>query len=130
SSGSNTYQGISILKPSRIFNSQFHWEVTKKLEVATELGFMDDRLFLTVNYYRNRSDNQLVNYPLPRITGFSSYQANLPATVQNTGLEFDLNANIIENQNFKWTATANVTLPKNKLIAFENIENSSYANTH
>jgi len=128
--GSNTYQGIGILRPSRIFNSQFHWEATRKIEVATELGFIKDRILLTVNYYRNRSDNQLVNYPLARITGFSSYQANLPAVVQNTGWEFDLNARIIENTNFRWTTTANITLPKNKLVEFENIENSSYANTH
>ncbi len=128
--GSNVYQGIGVLSPSRMFNSQFHWEATKKMEVATELGFLKDRIFLTVNYYRNRSDNQLVNYPLPRITGFSSYQANLPAIVQNTGWEFDLNASIIENTNFRWTTTANITLPKNKLVEFENIENSSYSNTH
>lgn len=127
--GSNVYQGIGILNPNRIFNSQFHWEVTKKMEMATELGFLDNSLMLTVNFYRNRSDNQLVNYPLPRITGFTNYQANLPALVQNTGWEFDLNARIIDNSNFQWTTTGNVTLPKNKLVEFENIENSSYANT-
>ncbi|WP_159451809.1 SusC/RagA family TonB-linked outer membrane protein [Sphingobacterium psychroaquaticum] len=129
-SGSNIYQGIGVLRPSRIFNSRFHWEVTKKLEMATELGFLDDRLFLTVNYYRNRSDNQLVSYPLPQITGFSSYQANLPAVIQNTGWEFDVNARILDNQKFRWTTSANITLPKNQLLSFDNIENSSYANTH
>jgi len=128
--GSNSYQNIAILSPSRIFNSQFHWEVTRKFEVATELGFIKDRILLTANYYKNRSDNQLVDYPLPRITGFASYQANLPATVQNTGWEFDLNARILEGPHFRWTATANITLPKNRLVSFENIENSSYANTH
>ena len=128
--GSNVYEGISVLRPSRIFNSHFHWEVTKKLEVATELGFLNNDLMFAVNFYRNKSDNQLVNYPLPYITGFPSYQANLPAVVENTGWEFDFNAVLIKNADFQWTATANLTLPKNKLLAFENIENSSYANTH
>ncbi|CDS93028.1 TonB-dependent receptor plug [Sphingobacterium sp. PM2-P1-29] len=128
--GSNTYEGIGVLKPSRVFNSQFHWEVTKKLEFAMELGFLKDRLFFTINHYVNRSANQLVSYPLPRITGFSSYQANLPAVVQNTGWELDLNARLLEKKNFRWRMTANVTLPKNKLVKFDNIENSSYANTH
>ncbi|WP_185218097.1 SusC/RagA family TonB-linked outer membrane protein [Sphingobacterium mizutaii] len=128
--GSNIYQGIGVLKPSRVFNTQFHWEATRKMELATELGFKENRIFLTVNYYRNKSDNQLVSYPLPKITGFPNYQANLPAIVQNTGWEFDLSARIIENQNFRWTTTANITLPKNKLVKFDNIENSSYAKTH
>ena len=127
--GSNLYQGISVLSPSRIFNSDFHWEATKKFEIAAELGFVNDRIFLTMNYYRNRSSNQLVNYPLAKITGFSNYQANLPAVVQNTGWEFDIDARIIQNENFEWTASANVTFPKNKLVEFLNIENSSYANT-
>src|SRR5690606_634699 len=109
--------------------SHFHWEVTKKMEMATELGFLEDRLLLTVNYYRNRSDNQLVSYPLPRMTGFPSYQANLLAIVQNTGWEFDLNTSTVANQSFRWRTTANFTLPKNKLVEFDNIENSSYANT-
>lgn len=124
------YQDISVLSPSRIFNSRFHWEVTKKIELAAELGFIKDRILFTTNYYKNRSGNQLVNYPLPRTTGFPNYQANLPAVIQNTGWEFDMDARIIENQNFQWTATVNLTLPKNKLVFFENIENSSYANTH
>lgn len=129
SSGSNVYKGLGILEPSRIFNSNFHWEVTKKFELATELGFVDDRLFLTINFYQNRSDNQLVSYPLPSSTGFSSYQANLPAVVQNTGWEFDLNAVILGTSNFRWQTTANLTLPRNKLVRFDDIENSSYANT-
>lgn len=128
--GSDTYQMVGILQPSRIFNSQFHWEVTRKLEIATELGFLDNRFLLTVNHYRNRSDNQLVSYPLPRITGFANYQANLPAVVENTGWEFEVDTRIRETSNFLWTITANFTLPRNKLISFDNIENSSYANTH
>ena len=66
-----TCMRISVLRPSRIFNSHFHWEVTKKLEVATELGFLNNDLMFAVNFYRNKSDNQLVNYPLPYITGFT-----------------------------------------------------------
>lgn len=127
--GTNIYQGIGVLSPSRIFNSNFRWELTKKFEIATELGFFDNRLLATINFYRNRSDNQLVSYPLPRITGFPSYQANLPAVVQNKGWEFDLTARIVETPIFQWTTTANLSLPRNKLIEFENIENSSYANT-
>lgn len=127
---SNLYQGLSVLMPGRIFNSKFHWEVTKKFEVAMELGLFGDRLFLTTNYYRNRSGTQLVNYPLPRTTGFSSYQANLPAVVENTGWEFDVQAEVIQSSNFQWKTTANVTFPKNRLVSFENIENSSYANSH
>jgi hypothetical protein len=102
--------------------------VNKKLEVAMELGFLNDRILLTVDRYQSRSANQLVAYAIPTITGFNSYEANLPAVVQNTGWEFDLNTKNIQQKDFSWTTSFNITVPKNKLISFPNLANSSYAN--
>ncbi|MBW4888942.1 SusC/RagA family TonB-linked outer membrane protein [Mucilaginibacter sp. HMF5004] len=124
-----TYQDTSGLKPSRISNSDFHWEVDKKLEMGIELGFIQDRILLTVNRYQTRSSNQLVAYAIPTLTGFSSYQANLPAVVENTGWEFELNTKNIQNKYLAWTMAFNITLPKNTLKSFQNFANSSYANT-
>ncbi|MES2060458.1 MAG: SusC/RagA family TonB-linked outer membrane protein [Bacteroidota bacterium] len=123
------YQDISGLQPSRISNADFHWEVNKKLEEAIELGFLKDRILLTVNRYESKSSNQLVAYAIPSVTGFKSYQANLPAVVQNTGWEIELNTRNIQHKNFSWTTTFNITAPKNKLVSFQNFAGSSYANT-
>jgi len=124
-----TYQGTATLTPTRIENADFHWETTRKMDLGAELGFFDNRLLLNADYYRNRSDDQLVQYALPSITGFASYQANLPAVVQNTGLEFELTTVNIKNSQFNWTTSFNITLPKNKLVSFENFASSSYAQT-
>jgi len=123
------YQGISGLQPSRIANPNFHWESTKKLEFALELGFFKDKLLVNINRFLNRSDNQLINYTLPEITGFSSYQANLPAVVENSGWEFEINSRNIQRKDFQWSTTFNLTLPKNRLKSFENFQASSYART-
>lgn len=128
SSGYN-YQGNSTLSPARIDNTDFHWETTRKLELAIELGFWSDRLLLNVNRYLTRSNDQLVQYSLPQITGFASYQANLPAVIQNTGWEFELNTTNLHNKDLNWKTRFNITIPKNKLVSFENFENSSYAQT-
>jgi TonB-linked SusC/RagA family outer membrane protein len=124
-----TYQGTSTLRPARIDNTDFHWETTKKLEFALELGWLNNRILLNVSYYRNRSTDQLVQYNLPRITGFASYQANLPAVVQNTGWEIELATVNIEQNNFRWSTNFNTTIPGNKLVSFENFSSSSYAQT-
>lgn len=65
-------------------------------------------------------------YPLASTTGFNIVQANLPATVQNSGWEILLALNQIKNKNFKWNTTLNVTLPKNKLVNFPKIEQTPY----
>lgn len=125
-----SYGGIIGLEPTRLFNPDFSWETNKKIEAALELGFLKDRLYLTVAHYRNRSSNQLVGIPLPGTTGFSSITANLNATVQNTGWEFELQGRAINNENFKWTTSLNLTVPRNKLVSFPNLDGSTYANIY
>jgi len=129
-SAGNNYQGIIGLQPSRLYNANFGWEISKKIEMALELGFLQDRIFLTTAFYRNRSSNQLVGIPLPGITGFNSISANLNATVQNTGLEFTLRTANIQKRGFSWTSNLNLTVPRNKLISFPLLENSTYANQY
>lgn len=122
------YNGVAGLAPSRLYNPDFAWEVNRKFEVGLELGFFNDRIALTTSYYNNRSSNQLVNYPLSIVSGFTGIQANLDATVQNTGYEFVLNTKNISNALFSWTTSFNLTLPANKLISFPGLQGSTYAN--
>jgi len=130
SPATESYQGVVGLQPTRLFNPDFSWETNKKIEGALELGFMKDRIFITVAHYSNRSSNQLVGIPLPRTTGFSSIQSNLNATVANRGWEFELRTVNFQNQNFKWTTSWNVTFAKNELLSFPNLEGSVYANQY
>lgn len=120
------YQGVIGLQPSRLYNPDFGWETNKKLEAALELGFLNDRIFLTSAIYKNRSSNQLVGIPLPATTGFSKLQANLNATVQNIGYEFTLRTINFDSNTFKWTSNINITIPLNKLLAFPGLDSSVY----
>src|SRR5690606_12566135 len=69
----------------------------------------------------------LVGIPLPGTTGFTSIQGNLPATVQNTGWELELNTINLQKK-LQWSTALNLTIPKNKLIAFPSLEGSTYRN--
>ncbi|MDA6069537.1 SusC/RagA family TonB-linked outer membrane protein [Flavobacterium sp. AC] len=120
------YNGIPGLAPSRLFNADFGWETNKKLEAALELGFFGDRIFTTVAWYQNRSSNQLAGVPLPGSTGFTSYQANLDAVVQNSGLEFTLRTVNFKGHGFTWTTNLNLTFAENKLLKFPGLESSAY----
>lgn len=126
----NLYQDIAVLKPNRVHNSTFRWETSYKTDIALELGLWNNQLFLSANYYLNRSRDQLVNYALPQSTGFATYQANLPAVVQNRGWEFQLNGTLLQRKHLQWSLDLNLTLPKNQLKAFQNLESSSYANSY
>ncbi|WP_353151601.1 SusC/RagA family TonB-linked outer membrane protein [Chryseobacterium sp.] len=124
------YDNTTALIPSRLYNPNYSWEITKKFEAAIELGFLDNRINTTIAWYRNRSSNQLVGYQLSGVTGFSSVTANLNATVQNTGLEIDVNARILARKDLQWESGFNISFPKNKLLSFPGLEGSPYGSLY
>ncbi len=132
----NTYStatygvGNSSMAATRIANPNFQWEVTKKFEAAIDLSFLNDRISFTTAYYRNLSGNQLVSATLSPQAGFTSYQANLNAEVENKGWEFTLAATNIHNKNLNWTTSFNISTNSNKLLSFPGIETSSYYSTY
>jgi TonB-linked SusC/RagA family outer membrane protein len=120
------YQGALGLRPANLANPDYAWEVNKKAEVGLELGLFKDKVFISSSFFRNRSSNQLVGYPLPNITGFNNILANLPAVVENTGFEWQVNAVNVSNKKFQWTSSANLTIARNKLVSYPDFQLSPY----
>lgn len=125
--GDSPYNGNVGLEPARLYNPNFQWEVNKKTEAGLELGFFKNKFFVTLSYYYSRSSNQLLNYTLPATTGFNYILTNLDAVVENKGFETELEGRIAQNDNFSWTLAANLTVPKNTLLEFPGLENSTYS---
>lgn len=125
-----SYDGVQGAIPSRLANPDFQWEINKKWEAAVETAFWNNRVFFSIAHFRNRSTRQLIGYFLPPTTGFASVQDNFPATVQNTGIEIESSAMLVKTNRFQWSSNFNLTIPRNKLIAFPDIERSPYANVY
>lgn len=120
------YQGIISIYPERLSNPYLQWEETRIMNFGLDLGFIRDRFLFTLNYFRKRSGNQLLGYDLPPTTGFYGISQNMPALVQNTGVEITLNTTNVQTKNFNWSSSFNLTVARNKLIEFPDLENSSY----
>jgi len=120
------YQGVGGILPTGHSNPYLQWEETQKLNLGLDFGFFNNRILLNTNFARNRSSNQLMPYPLGLITGFPGVQLNLPATVQNTSWEFLINAIPLKGDGFNWQLSFNLTLPKNKLIAYPDLDKSAF----
>lgn len=127
---SYTYGGLGGLYPSRFPNPDYSWETNKKLELALELGFLKDRIMLTTNLYRNRSSNQLITYNLSPQSGFDGFISNLPALVENKGLELELNTVNIRKPDFSWSTTLSFTSSKNQLKKYDDLDKSPFANIY
>ncbi len=128
--GSALFEGQTPIAPASLSNPEYSWEENKKFEVALELGLFKNRVQFNGSYFRNLSGNQLIGLPLPRTTGFFSVTANFPAEVENKGLELELNTINISSSSFTWSTGFNITIPRNELLSFSNIEQSNFSNIY
>ena len=95
-SSTTAYLGNAAIVPVTLPNASIKWETTRKIEGGIDLGFFRDRILLTASYYRNRSSDQITYVSVPLQSGYNSTTSNLPALIQNTGLELELNTTNIK----------------------------------
>jgi TonB-linked SusC/RagA family outer membrane protein len=124
------YQGVPGLSAGSPANPNLSWETTKKAKLGIDLHFLNERIELEADYYRNRTSGVLYGYPLSIITGSTSIVSNLPALVQNKGWELTLNTVNIRSNNFSWSSTGLLTIPRTALIKYPSLNTTSFANAY
>lgn len=129
-SGAYSYGGSTTLNPASIGNANnYSWEVTRKFDIAADLGCFKDRILLSVGWYHNITNNMLLtSIPLPSQVGFSGYTGNVPGLkVQNNGWEIELNTVNIQSKSFTWKTAFNLTAGRNKLVSYPGLASSVFA---
>lgn len=129
-SSSSTYSNLSTLNPTRLANNDnFSWEVTKKLDIAADLGFFKDRILLSATWYRDLTSNMLLSsVPLASQAGFTGYTGNVPGIkVENKGEEFELNTTNLQSKTFTWKTSFNFSINRNKVVSFPGLASSAFA---
>jgi TonB-linked SusC/RagA family outer membrane protein len=120
------YNGVTPLSPTHAVNQDYQWQENRKINADLSLGFLKDRINLTVTYYENRCNNQLTSIPTPYYTGFSSVTGNSPANVLNNGWEGMINARVVDNKTFSWNLGFNISVNRNKLVSYPDFQFSPY----
>jgi len=118
--GSNYYNGISgVVSSSQFGNTDLSWESTTQFNVGTDLTLLGGRVTVTADYYNKRTDNLLYNSPMAYETGFSSVYVNV-GSLQNRGFEFVVNATPVQNKNFRWYVSGNMSFNKATVLKLYN----------
>lgn len=105
--------------PQGIANPDLRWEKNAQLDIGLDLGFFDNRLSFTGDYYVKTTSDLLFSVGVPTNSGFSSMLQNI-GRVQNKGVELALNSTNIDHGGFRWTSAFNITFNKNKVLALDN----------
>lgn len=97
-------------------NSALRWERTVQYDVGLELGLFKGRIALELDAYRKQTTDMLFNAPVPQTTGFPGGAFQNIGSMENKGMEITLNTVNIENRNFSWESTFNISMNKNKVL--------------
>ncbi|MFT7376813.1 MAG: TonB-linked SusC/RagA family outer membrane protein [Sphingobacteriales bacterium] len=97
--------GNAFTNPATLFNANLKPEITTSYEFGLDLRLFRNRLGLDLTYYNNNSRNQILAIPLDPTSGFSNALINA-GLINSNGVEVKLTNKIINNDKFKWNATA------------------------
>ena len=98
--------------PTTLANPALKWERTQSFNGGIDASLFSNRIYLTIDAYRRVTRDLLVNVTPPLTSGFTSYTANL-ATMRNEGLEFSLEAKVIEGKKFRLSVGGNIAFNRN-----------------
>ncbi|MFD1629699.1 SusC/RagA family TonB-linked outer membrane protein [Pseudopedobacter beijingensis] len=99
-----------------IANPDLKWESTAQSNVGIDLGAFKQRLIFTVDYYKKKTTDLLLNASLPYSTGYSTAYKNIGST-SNEGIELSVSGDVIKNKEFNWNASFNIAFNKNKVLS-------------
>lgn len=112
------YDGLSTEYPSQIASPDLTWEKKLKRDIGVDFQIFKN-ITGVFDYYNDKTTNLLFNLPVSQTTGFSSVTRNVGAMV-NKGIEFSLNADIINKKGLKWSVYGNITHNVNKITQLYN----------
>ena len=112
--GSNTYMGNRVADELRFPNPTVRWEKKRDINVGLEANILN-RVFLTAEYYNNRTTDVLSELSIPPSTGRTSIMSNGGIT-ENRGWELDMRVKWIDSEDLLFSTNFNIAQNKNYIV--------------
>ena len=115
--------------PSTSYPNSLKWETTAQYNVGVDLGILDQKVKFTADWYNKYTYNLLNTVSLPWSSGYVSTTENI-GSMRNTGIELDIDADIVRTHDFGLTAQFNIAHNHNEIVKLaggEDIKGTSYS---
>ena len=111
---------VQSLAPISNPNPSLRWEEKHEFNAGLDYSFYKGRIYGTVDYYVRRTNGLLYDYQVPSPPNlFPTTTANV-GSLENRGLEVQLNVVPVQTKDFSWTSTFNFSTNKNTLLSLNN----------
>ncbi len=111
-----TFNGVQAIgqAPSGVVNPNITWEESNTIDLGMEVGFIENRITGSFDYYNKLNTGLLLNVPVPEVTGFATNLSNT-GKVRNKGWEIEITTRNLTGS-FQWTTSGNLSHNSNKVV--------------
>lgn len=106
---SNTFLGTSGLMPAILANNKLTWEKSDQYDIGLDLHLFNYRVRLALDYYYKYSSALLMQTSVPGSFFLTDKMWNNGSAISNQGIEMELEADIINSKEWKWTMGFNLS---------------------
>lgn len=105
-------------------NPDLKWERTGMFNIGVDFGFFNSRLTGTIEYYDKRTSDLIYYYPVSTNRyPYGTMTANV-GDISNRGIELTINAIPVQNDDWQWTTTLNLSHNRNRV---EKLSNAAFS---
>lgn len=99
---------------SSLPNPNLTWESSNTFNAGVNFSLFSNRVRGEFEFYKRGSDRLLLDLPRSLSSAVPSQFVNVGA-MYNTGFELSVSADVVRNDDFRWTITKNISTFKNKI---------------
>ena len=120
-SAAPTATGTGFLIPNNVANPDLTWQTNTETNYGADLGFFNNRLRVGVDYYTSDIEDMLINQSVSEVFGVPSVVLNR-GNITSSGLELELNASIVQAEDFSWSLGANLSTVNQEITSLGDLD--------
>jgi TonB-dependent starch-binding outer membrane protein SusC len=116
---------VTMARPAG-YNANLKWEETTTTNVGLDYGFLKDRINGSVELYYRETKDLINEIPVAMGTNFTNKILTNIGTLENKGIEFNLNVKPIVSKDLTWEIGFNFTRNINNITKLTAVDDPSY----
>ncbi|MDO4510556.1 MAG: TonB-dependent receptor [Bacteroidales bacterium] len=114
----------NMIRPNG-YDKDIKWESTTTWNAGIDYGFLNNRIYGSIDYYKRFTKNLLNTINVISGTNFSSVITTNIGKMENEGVEFAINAVPVKTADFEWSLGFNYTWNTSKITKLNTIDSST-----
>lgn len=98
------------------FNGDLKWEISSTLNAGIDYSLFKNRIYGTLDVYKKKTSDLIASVYVDPFTNFGNMIDKNIGDMENKGIEFSINADIVKTKDFDWSFGYNIAFNDNKIV--------------